>query len=280
MNTNCKLHAGAWAALAAGVMGIAVLTAEPRAAAAQVNAKQKQAAAAPKSAPGSAKSAPKTAAAKQPVDTVAQQVVLQSPEWQRMIARFNDWLSDQSLYDPDQVKQIKQRLDAAIQKMSAEQLRAFLADMVAKLEVLISDRAKDAEAYLTETLSVASPAYARRLRQQLPDVLTMTPGQIDQKLTGFAAKRQSLVQMHKTFDDGRQQQIAYNHARLKAKQESKERALDRAESAAAAAAGSGQSDAMPARDYYPFLGDQYGSSLYYFGGFGWYGPVLIGSHRF
>ena len=279
MNAFCKPHMRSWAALAAGVMGMAVLAAEPHAAVAQANAKQKQSAAASKAAPGTAKSAPRTAAPKQPIDTVAQQVVLQSAEWQRMMAQFNDWLSDQSLYDSDQVKQIKQRLDAAIQKMSAEQLKTFMAQMLAKLDVLTSERAKDAQDYLAETLSVASPAYARRMHQQMPDVLTMTAGQIDQRLTNFASKRQNLAQMQKTFDNSRQQQIAYNQARLKARQESQERALDRAESAAAAA-GSGQSDVMPARDYYPWLGDQYDSSLRYFGGWGWYGPTYIGAHRF
>jgi hypothetical protein len=278
MNANRKSRVRSWVALAASIAVIASLAVEPRTAAAQASAKQKQAAAAPKTGAGAAKSAPRTAAPKQPLDTVAQQAVLQSPEWLRMMERFNDWLSVQSLYDADQVKQIKQRLDAAIPKMSAEQLKAFLAEMLAKLDVLTGERADDAQEYLTETFAVASPAYLRRLRQQLPDVLTMTPRQIDQRLSGFASKRRNLAQVQQSFEAGRQQQITFHQAQIRAQQQAQARAADRAQSGAPTS-GSGQSNSMPARDYFPWTGDQFGSSLPFFGGFGWY-PVMTSAHRF
>ncbi len=90
-----------------------------------------------------AKSAPPPAA-----DSAARDQILNSAQWQETIQDFEAWLAGQTLYDAQQAKQIKARLEVGISRMNASQLQWFETDMQAKLKVLSSDQAREAEAYL------------------------------------------------------------------------------------------------------------------------------------
>jgi hypothetical protein len=200
-----------------------------------------------------------------PEDAAAREQILRSQAWQEMMHQFDEWLSAQSLYDP---KQIQARLAAGIGRMTAAQLRWFLNDMHEKLEVLTSQAARDASTYLTETLAVASPAYARKIREKLPDVLVMTAAQINQQLSVFAAKHHQTIANQKAFDDSRSQEIADNQAQIAEEQQVLNRDLGK-ESTAAANASKGN-NFTPARDYYPgSVGNDgpFGPGTSYFGGF-------------
>ncbi|HEY1601954.1 MAG TPA: hypothetical protein VGG64_20295 [Pirellulales bacterium] len=181
--------------------------------------------------------------------SAAREEILHSEDWQQMIAQFHKWLDTQKMYDASQVKQIKARLEVGIKRMTAIQLQRFLAGMHEKLDTLSGQRAIDAEAYLTETLSVASPVYARKIRQQLPDVLSMTAAQVDQKLASFAVKQQSSAQLQKSFNAARQQQIAITEAK-RASQQEQLRASQRVESNASTPQ---PNNFTPAIDYYPII---------------------------
>lgn len=209
------------------------------------------------------------APAKPAADSAERDAILKSQPWQQTIADFNTWLTGQSIYDAQQVQQTKARLDVGISRMTASQLRYFQSDLQAKLQVLTSEQSRDAEAYLAQTLSVASPAYARKVRQKLPDLLTATAGQVSQQLAAFAAKRDNTAAMQQAFNDSRQQQIAYNEAQVQARAQESERALDRAQ-ASAASAGSKGNNFTPARDYFPNAGNDGpfgpGTSIGFWGG--------------
>ena len=151
--------------------------------------------------------------------------------------------------------------------MTAAQLQWFLSDMQEKLQVWSSQEARDANTYLAETFAVASPAYTRIIRRKLPDVLAMTAAQVDRQLAIFAAKHQSMLEMQKIFQQSTQQEIAYNEQQILAIREEHEHALDRAESAAAAWA-SRSNNFTPARDYYPWVGDQFNNGVGFYGGYG------------
>ena len=167
-----------------------------------------------------------------------------------------------------QVKQIRARLAAGISRMTAAQLQWFLSDMREKLQVLTSQAARDASTYLAETFTAASPAYARKLRQKLPDVLTMTAAQVNQRLAIFASKHQQTLAMQQTFNDSRQQEIAYNQAQIAEEQQVLNQDLDR-ESTAVANASKGN-NFNPARDYFPNVGNDGpfgpGTSVGFWGG--------------
>ncbi len=218
------------------------------------NPPRKPASQPPKSSRNTANSpAPQRTDAK-PDDATVKAAILQSASWKEVIQRFNDWLSVQAIYTTDEVRHIRARLNAGIDRMNPDQLQFFEADMRAKLDVLTSERALDAQAYLTEKLLVASDAYARKVREQLPDVLSMTPAQIDQSLSIFASKRQSRVQMQSSFEQSRDRRLAANSAQLRSREQQQR---DRA-ARGRATHDSNPNNFTPARDYFPDTG---GSSV-------------------
>ncbi|HEY1600236.1 MAG TPA: hypothetical protein VGG64_11570 [Pirellulales bacterium] len=249
-------------------IGLFVMT--PRSTVAQATAPAQGAASKGTATSGGAKA--KSAAAATPAhaeDSAARDRILNSAPWKQMLQSFEVWLDSQTLYDPQQVKQIRARLAAGISRMTSGQLQWFLTDMEAKMEILNSPRAHDAQDYLAQTLAVASPAYARKIRDRVPDVLTSTAAQLNQRLSAFAAKQHSTIDMQKTFEDARQQQIATNAAQLASQQQESERALDRAQ-ASAASSGSKSNNFTPARDYFPNAGNDGpfgpGTSIGFWGG--------------
>src|SRR5580698_1037646 len=64
-------------------------------------------------------------------DSAARDQILNSAQWQETIQNFDSWLAGQTLYDAQEVKQIKARLDVGISRMNASQLQWFENDMQA-----------------------------------------------------------------------------------------------------------------------------------------------------
>jgi hypothetical protein len=239
-------------------IGAAICCLPPQSLAAQAGASKGNAPAskAPRSgtSAGSAGTAPAAAPARPAAnDAAARNDILQSRSWQDTLQQFDDWLSNQVLYDDDEVRHIRARLNAGIGRMSATQLEVFLNDMRQKLAILSSDRALDAQDYLAEKFLVASDAYARRIRDQLPDLLSMSPTQVEQRLSMFAAKRRSRQQAQGAFEQSRERRLASNTAQVKARQEHRQRIGTR--TTAATAAASTPNDFTPSRDYFPDVGN-------------------------
>ena len=182
-------------------------------------------------------------------DSAARDAILQSRSWQDTLQEFNDWLSSQVLYDDEEVRHIRARLEAGINRMSAEQLQIFMNALRERLVVLKSDRALDGQDYLAEKFLVASDAYTRKIREQLPDVLSMTAAEIDRRLSIFASKRLQRAQKQAVFEQNREQRLASNTAQVKARQQQKDRIANRTTEAARAA--STPNDFTPSRDYFP-----------------------------
>jgi hypothetical protein len=205
--------------LAGGICAAAMLVVGPQRAPAQ-SANSKNLPAASK-VPAAAKSQPKSAAKAVPpsaAEIAARDSVLRSEDWQKTVGEFKKWLDMQSLYDDQQVTQINARLDQGIKRMTADQLHRFMSSMYGKMKIFTSDRAEEAQAYLAETFEVASPAYARRIRQRLPDPLTASAAQVDHALTMLVSKRQNAIELQKKFDIARQQVVEYNQAQARARQ--------------------------------------------------------------
>ena len=207
-----------------------------------------------------------------PADQAAKEQILKGSAWQESMHKFDQWLSAQTIYDPQQVETIKKRLVLGVSRMTPSQLQRFQADIDEKVAVLTSSQAQQASTYLAETFAVASPAYARKIRAKLPDVLTMTAAQITQQLNVFASKHSATLAAQKTFEDDRQQSIAYNEAQLAAMRDESDKAIARASAGAASGGKSGSYSA--ARDYFPNVGNDgpFGPGTSYggFGGFGFF----------
>ena len=148
--------------------------------------------------------------------------ILNSPEWKQTMKDFEEWTTVQQIYDKDQMAKLKQQFDQKVADMSADQMKEFIGDLKQKLKVLNSDEARDARKWLGETLAVAAPAYAEKIREQLPNIANMSAAQLQLQLDEYedkiAAKRKYATEFAKEREDQakqiREQRIRNQNARL------------------------------------------------------------------
>jgi hypothetical protein len=121
------------------------------------------------------------------------QEVLGSERWRRTSREFEEWLSIQQIYKPEEIAAIVQQMRERVARMSPQELERFLDEMEARLRVLKSPEAEDARLWLQQFLAVA-----RNPEQQLgrprPDVLNMTAAQIRQEIQWLEQHRASRQQ--------------------------------------------------------------------------------------
>jgi len=171
---------------------------------------------------------PEPASRKDDSAAAARDEILQSSEWRETMRDWEKWLAVQKIYDVQQVKKLKQQLAAKVKRMSAEELGDFLDDMEAKLQILMGAEARDARRWLTETLSVASDKYAKKVRAGLPDVANLSAGELQAELDRFENQRGQTRQSEAAFQRARQDRVKAVQAELRQQHEESERAMDRA----------------------------------------------------
>ncbi len=148
--------------------------------------------------------------------------ILNSPEWKQTMKDLEQWSTVQQIYDKDQMAKLKQQFEKKIADMPADQIKEFMDDLKQKLKVLNSDEARNAREWLAETLAVAAPAYAEKIREQLPDIATLSAAQLQLQLDEYenkiAAKRKYASEFAKQREDQaqqiREQRIRNQNARL------------------------------------------------------------------
>jgi hypothetical protein len=141
-------------------------------------------------------------------DAAARRQILDSPAWRQAMEGFNEWLSAQAIYDKSQIPQVQARLKDKISKMSVGQLQNYLQDMQQKLAIINSKAAFDAQAVVLDDLNVASNTYAAKLRKELPDLFTMTAGQVQQTLLELQQQQTETRANEAAFQTGREQELA------------------------------------------------------------------------
>jgi paraquat-inducible protein B len=161
-------------------------------------------------------------------ETAARQEVLQSKEWREMKESLGEWLSVQTIYGPEQVKQLKANFNGQIAQMSASQLRDFNEQMNEKLKILLGAEAREARAWMRQYLSVASEAKIKQMRKNLPDIATATPEQLQEALKTFEQRRGTTKQTQAAFQQGQQALVKATKEELERQRDENERALERA----------------------------------------------------
>jgi hypothetical protein len=141
-------------------------------------------------------------------DAAARSQILDGPAWRQAMEGFNEWLSAQAIYGKSQIPQVRARIKDKIGKMSVGQLQNYLQDMQQKLAIINSKAAFDAEAIVLDDLNVASDAYAAKLRKELPDLSTMTAGQVQQTLLVLQQQQTETRANEAAFQTGREQEVA------------------------------------------------------------------------
>jgi outer membrane murein-binding lipoprotein Lpp len=130
--------------------------------------------------------------------------ILRSPRWRRAIFELGEWLDTQEIYPPKQVLKIKADFNQRVAKMSSYELEYLLEDLETKFKVIDSPEAKDARAWVGQYLSAMSDRKREEVLKDIPDIVTMSSGQLSQEIQKIETKRQSLQQQQAAFDQGRQ----------------------------------------------------------------------------
>ena len=133
--------------------------------------------------------------------------IMNSPRWRRAIFELGEWLSAQAIYTPTQVRNIKADFNHKVEKMSPHDLEYLLDDLDAKFKVLDTPEAQDARSWVAQYLSVMSDQRRAEALKDVPNVVTMTAGQLQQEIQKIEQKRGMLQQQQAAFDEGRQQLV-------------------------------------------------------------------------
>ena len=143
---------------------------------------------------------------RRPQEAAARDAILQSPRWRRLVRAFEEWLSVQQIYTPQQADEISASLQAQVAYMPAAQLADFADEMEDRMSVLLSEDAMDARAYLRY---FTEEARQRKLAQsgRVPDVFGMTASQLREELRQFQMDRAARTASHNQFQRVQQQQL-------------------------------------------------------------------------
>ena len=118
--------------------------------------------------------------------------IMNSPRWRRAIFELGEWLSAQAIYSPTQVRNIKADFNRQVEKMSPHDLEYLLDDLDEKFQILDTPEARDARSWVAQYLSVMSDQKRAEALKDVPNVVTMTAGQLQQEIQKIEQKRSSL----------------------------------------------------------------------------------------
>jgi hypothetical protein len=134
--------------------------------------------------------------------------IINSPEFRRAIFEFNEWLSSQPIYTPQQVAQIKDQFNHRVAEMNAEELTYLLNDLEAKMQLINTPEARDARAWMAQYLSVMSDRKRAEVLKDVPNVATMTAAQLSSELSKIQEKRAVMDDEQSAFQKGQAAQVA------------------------------------------------------------------------
>jgi hypothetical protein len=140
-------------------------------------------------------------------DEAAKQEIFASKAWQQAMAGLNEWFSVQVIYDQKEVPQLKREVVDKCNKMTAPELRNYLADLQQKLALVSSPETTELRSYIGYNLSVASDAYAAKIRRQLPDVLNMNALQVKQAIYNLQQQQAGVKAREQAFQQQRETQL-------------------------------------------------------------------------
>ena len=161
--------------------------------------------------PGGAAAAKPSAAMADDLDRKIE--IMSGERWRRAIFELGEWLSAQQIYSPQEVNRIKADFNRRVAGMSSFELEYLLEDLDAKFKIMETPEAKDAKAWIGQYLAAMSDRKRAEVLRDMPDVVTMTSGQLQQEINRIEQKRTSLQQRQQAFDQSRDllvQQAAAN----------------------------------------------------------------------
>jgi hypothetical protein len=180
--------------------------------------------------------------------------LLAGPSWKRVEEEFQKWAAVQVLYTPAQFEQMKARLIAEIKRLSAADLQQFIAELDAKLKLLLTKDAVEAQAWLGQYLSVMADGYRQKFVGQVPDFFNMTSEQIEDEYHRLQSKILSLQHAQAQFDISNAQVVKGTEATLAAARRAAARDANAVGSVGGSSSGGYQSHYSPkqsSHEYHP-----------------------------
>lgn len=133
--------------------------------------------------------------------------ILRSPRWRRAIFELGEWLDTQEIYPPKQVLKIKADFNQRVARMSSYELEYLLDDLEVKFKVMDTPEARDARAWVGQYLAAMSDQKRAETLKDVPDVVKMSAGQLEQEIGKIESERSRLQQRQASFDQSRQQMV-------------------------------------------------------------------------
>jgi hypothetical protein len=140
-------------------------------------------------------------------DIVRKAEIMNSPRWRRAIFELGEWLAQQQIYTSAQVDRIKADFNRRVAGMSSFELEYLLDDLDAKFTVMDSPEARDARAWVGQYLSAMSDRKRAETLKDVPNVVTMSAGELQREITSIEEKRAGIREQQAAFDQGRQQMV-------------------------------------------------------------------------
>jgi hypothetical protein len=136
-------------------------------------------------------------------DVARKAEIMNSPRWRRAIFELGEWLSSQVIYTPQQVNQIKADFNQRVARMSSYELEYLLDDLDAKFKIFDTPEARDVRAWVGQYLSVMSNAKRAEVLRDVPNVVTMSAGQLQQEILTLEQRRTGIRQQQAAFEKSR-----------------------------------------------------------------------------
>jgi hypothetical protein len=120
----------------------------------------------------------------------ARRAVLEGPAWQDAKKRFDQWLTVQTMYSPQEVAAMRKGFAARIARMTAEELQQFQKEMIERLDVLMSPETAAARDWLDQFYTAQGK---REMLEKygVSNPLKMTPYELQRALATFVQDRQT-----------------------------------------------------------------------------------------
>jgi hypothetical protein len=160
-------------------------------------------------------------------------LILKSELWRNTFAALDQWLSIQTMYDQDQIDDIKKQVGGRVEKMSADELEDFRQQLDAKLEMVLSPEGRVILDWVAANMARAAPAYRKKMGIEYPDVARLTVAQLRQQLDLLIQKRSDAQASSAAFQRARDARIAGLQAQQQQAFQERQKALDRGAATAA-----------------------------------------------
>jgi hypothetical protein len=129
--------------------------------------------------------------------------IMNSTRWRRAIFELGEWLSSQQIYTPAQVNQIKVDFNRRVAGMSSFELQYLLDDLDSKLEIIDTPEAREVRAWVGQYLSVMSDQKRAEVLRDVPNVVAMSAGQLQQEIVTLEQRRDAIRQRQAGFERSR-----------------------------------------------------------------------------